>query len=182
MSGETLQPPARELEAIEAFDHALMFPSFTSQTAWELGTALRSKLLAVAPAKPAVVDISLAQGGHCLFHCVTNSGTAPDNDRWVTRKRNTVLRFSRSTWYMHNKFKGDETTFAAKYGLGPQGAVDYAIHGGGWPVRVRGVEGVVAVVVVSGLTQDMDHAVIVNTVGELLESMGVEVGDKKKED
>ena len=36
--------------------------------------------------------------------------------------------------------------------------------GGGVPIRVTGVEGVVAVVVVSGLKQDQDHGVIVEVV------------------
>lgn len=82
---------------------------------------------------------------------------------------------------MHNKLQGDEAAFAAKYALGTR-AGEYAIHGGGWPVRVRGVEGVVAVVVVSGLKQEQDHGIIVQCVSELLESMGVDVGEKRKED
>ena len=98
----------------------------------------------------------------------------------MARKRKTVLRFGVSTWYMHNKFAGDEAAFKAKHALGEQ-ATEYAIHGGGWPVRVRGVEGVVAVVVVSGLKQEQDHAVIIQAVAEMLEEMG-EAGEKKKED
>lgn len=86
-----------------------------------------------------------------------------------------------SSYSLGRKFEGDEGLFAAKFMLG-QGAGEYAIHGGGWPVRVRGVEGVVAVVVVSGLSQEMDHGVIVQTVGEMLEEMGVEGGEKRKED
>ena len=42
----------------------------------------------------------------------------------------------------------------------------YAIHGGAVPIRVQGVEGVVAVVVVSGLKQHEDHGVIVDVVRE----------------
>ena len=83
---------------------------------------------------------------------------------------------------MHNKMQGDEAGFAKKFGLGPEAAGGFAIHGGGWPVSVRGVEGVVAVVVVSGLKQDQDHGVVVMCVAELLEGMGVEVGEKRKED
>jgi uncharacterized protein (UPF0303 family) len=41
---------------------------------------------------------------------------------------------------------------------------------------------VVAVVVVSGLKQEQDHGVIVQVVGEMLEGMGVDVGEKRKED
>ncbi|KAJ9632125.1 hypothetical protein H2203_000526 [Taxawa tesnikishii (nom. ined.)] len=111
-------------------------------------------------------------------------GTTPDNVSWVHRKQNTVLRFGVSTWYMHNKFSGDEGAFARKYGLGER-AGEYAIHGGGVPIRVRGVEGVVAVVVVSGLKQEEDHMIVVQTVGDFLESLGEAVGvegEKKKED
>ena len=74
-----------------------------------------------------------------------------------------MLRWGTSTWFMHCKFNGDEKAFAEKYGLGGT-ANEYAIHGGAIPIRVTGVEGVVAVVVVSGLTQDEDHAVVVEVI------------------
>ena len=86
---------------------------------------------------------------------------------------------------MHNKFAGDEMAFAAKFGLGVN-AGDFAIHGGGWPIRVRGVEGIMAVVVVSGLQQHQDHGIIVQAVSEMLEELreelAAEMGEKKKED
>jgi uncharacterized protein (UPF0303 family) len=88
----------------------------------------------------------------------------PDNEHWVRRKRNAVLRFGCSTWFLQNKFKGDEEAFRAKYGMDAEQAAGYAIHGGGVPIRVRGVEGVVAVVVVSGLKQHEDHGVIADVV------------------
>ncbi|KAF2485554.1 hypothetical protein BDY17DRAFT_106533 [Neohortaea acidophila] len=171
--------PPQDIEEIQLLDNSLVFPAFTAQTAWALGCLLRTKLQALD--KPAIVDISLVHGNHCLFHCATQSGTSPDNDSWVERKRNTVLRWGTSTWYMSRKFMGDYKTFAEKTGLGID-AARYAIHGGGWPVRVRGVEGVVAVVVVSGLKQDQDHAIIVQTVGEMLEELSEDTGEKRKED
>ena len=60
-----------------------------------------------------------------------------------------------------------EQTFAKKYMLGEK-AGQYAIHGGGVPVRVRGVEGIVGVVVVSGLKQHEDHAVVVEGILEII--------------
>lgn len=124
-----LPPPPTDPNQIALIDDALSFPVFTAQTAWALGTLLRTKLLAFD--KPAVVDISLAHGNHCLFHTATQSGTSPDNDQWVVRKRNTVLRWACSSWYLGRKFAGDERAFADKYALGAQ-AGSYAIHGGGW--------------------------------------------------
>ena len=50
--------------------------------------------------------------------------------------------------------------FKARFQLGER-AGDYAIHGGGFPVRVLGIEGVVGAIVVSGLAQEEDHQVIV---------------------
>lgn len=51
---------------------------------------------------------------------------------------------------------------------------------------MNGVEGIVAVVVVSGLRQEQDHGIIVQTVSEMLEELREELvdemGEKKKED
>lgn len=48
-------------------------------------------------------------------------------------------------------------------------AGQYAIHGGGVPVRVEGVEGVVGVIVVSGLKQHEDHQVVIEALEEFVE-------------
>lgn len=167
MSSATLVDPPRDLESLAAIEQSLVFPSFTANTAWELGNALRFRLLDFPD--PAVINISLANSNQLLFHTVTRSGTQADNDTWVARKRETVLRWGFSSWYMHNKLGGDEAKFAAKYMLGER-AGNYAIHGGGFPVRVKGVEGIVGVIVVSGLKQEWDHQVIVETVEKYLKS------------
>ncbi|CEO60903.1 hypothetical protein PMG11_05372 [Penicillium brasilianum] len=165
------------------------FRTFTAETAWTLGTALRTRLLSLPASqrKPALISIALATATspnppHVLFQCATESGTIPDNENWVRRKRNTVLRFGMSSWAMRMKvlagLSGSESAsaveeaFLKKYALASSsgGAVadEYAIHGGGYPIRVRGVEGVVAVVVVSGLKQEDDHAVVAETIKQVI--------------
>ncbi|KAI9056036.1 hypothetical protein LZ554_000968 [Drepanopeziza brunnea f. sp. 'monogermtubi'] len=164
---ETPRPiaaPPRDLESIAYIDKSLVFEHFTTNDAWELGSALRNRLLPIPT--PVVINIALANQNQVLFHTCTHPGVMPDNDNWVTRKRKTVLRWGCSTWYMHCKFEGDEFAFRDRYGLG-NSAGEYAIHGGGVPIRVTGVEGVVAVVVVSGLKQHEDHGVIVEVIREL---------------
>ncbi|KAF7855277.1 uncharacterized protein EAF02_011536 [Botrytis sinoallii] len=156
--------PPKDLESIARIDSSLIFEHFTTSDAWVLGSALRERLL--PHPTPVVISISLSNANQVLFHCCTHSGTMPDNDSWVSRKRKTVLRWGVSTWYMWCKFEGDESAFARKYGLGNE-AGDYAIHGGGVPIRVTGVEGVVACVVVSGLKQWEDHGVIVEVIRDL---------------
>ncbi len=163
-------PPApRDLPSALALEEPLVFLSFTAITAWELGCLLRARLLHFPT--PAVISIASANSSHLLFHATTHPGTAPDNDIWVARKRATVMRWGLSTWAMRCKY-GDEAVFAAKTGLGHRSS-DYAIHGGGVPVRVRGVEGVVATVVVSGLRQEDDHMVVIEVMSEYLRSLGV---------
>ncbi|KAJ5525619.1 hypothetical protein N7513_005369 [Penicillium frequentans] len=166
------------------------FRSFTAETAWTLGNALRTRILSLPDnqRKPALISITMAtatSGGgslHTLFQSVTESGTIPDNENWVRRKRNTVLRWGVSSWTMRQKIASGlgfatsadniESAFVRKFALasGNGGAVadEYAIHGGGYPIRVRGVDGVIAVVVVSGLKQEDDHQVVAETINELV--------------
>lgn len=158
-----------QLAEIAAEEARCTFNRFTAETAWALGCMLHDRLRK-ASTKPAVINITLANSDQLLFHAATGPGTGPDNDQWVARKRRAVLRWSSSTWALHNKYKGDELAFAGKFQLGPRGG-DYAIHGGGFPVRVKGVEGVVGVIVVSGLTMQEDHEVIVEVIEEYLQKV-----------
>ncbi|KAL4955974.1 DUF967 domain protein [Aspergillus filifer] len=181
-SGPLPQPSTdpRDLTAQES-SPSTIFSVFTSSTAWALGLALRNKILSLPSThrKPALISISLGSGNptpHIVFQCATEPGTVADNDIWVSRKRNTVLRWGVSTWLMRQKMITSsgisgglelEGAFREKFALGGQ-AGEYAIHGGGFPVRVKGVDGVVGVIVVSGLRQEDDHQVIVEVVKELV--------------
>ncbi|PYI12711.1 hypothetical protein BO78DRAFT_331578 [Aspergillus sclerotiicarbonarius CBS 121057] len=167
---------------------SLLFPTFTSSTAYNLGLALRTRILSLPPTqrKPALISISLSGFSvpHIVFQCATEPGTIADNEEWVRRKRNTVMRWGVSSWLMRNKMLSSsgvgaaevEAAFVRKFALasaGGGGAADeYAIHGGAFPVRVRGVDGVVGVIVVSGLKQEDDHQVIVEVVKEFIAQGG----------
>lgn len=153
-----------QLDALRADGDSFTFSSFTVEDAWILGNLLRNRLLPFPAAT--VISIALANATQVVFQCVTGTGTMPDNEVWVARKRNTVLRWGCSTWLMHCKYAGDEAAFKAKFGMSEDVAAQYAIHGGAIPIRVQGVEGVVAVVVVSGLKQHQDHGVIVDVIKE----------------
>lgn len=159
-----------------------IFPTFTADTAWQLGNALRDRILRLPEGqrKPALVSIALSGGAplHVVFQSATESGTIPDNENWVRRKRNTVLRFGVSSWAMRQKTVSGlaagasaddvEAAFVSKYAIpsatGGSVADEYAIHGGAYPIRVRGVDGIIGVVVVSGLKQEDDHQVVAETI------------------
>lgn len=79
-----------------------------------------------------------------------------------------MLRFGWSSWAGHHLFDmGNEDKFKARFSLG-ETAGDYAIHGGGFPIRVTGVEGPIGAIVVSGLAQEEDHQVIVESLQAFL--------------
>ncbi|KAF9696913.1 hypothetical protein EKO04_004644 [Ascochyta lentis] len=164
-----LSEAPRDTTAIAAQETTCTLPTWTSNTAFELGVALRTRLLTFD--NPCVINIStISSPPHVLFHAVTHSNTTLDNEFWVARKRNAVVRWGCSTWLLQNRFQGDEEGFRVKMGLGDK-AGEYAIHGGGVPVFVKGVEGVVAVVVVSGLKQWDDHQVVVEELAALRERL-----------
>lgn len=169
MSSEYVAPARAptDLDAIRAQDASNSLPAWNSSIAFQLGTALRTRLLTFPKDKPCVIDIStLTTPAHVLFRAVSHSGTLVDNESWVARKRQSVIRWGRSSWWLHVYFKGDEKAFADKMALGER-AGEYAIHGGAVPVFVDNVDQPVAIVVVSGLKQEDDHMVVVEELSKL---------------
>ncbi|KAL6887200.1 hypothetical protein HDV57DRAFT_351267 [Trichoderma longibrachiatum] len=159
-----------ELQALVDADvgaEGFTLSSFTADDAVELGNLLYARLLPFTrQGRAALISISNGAGSQTLYQVATGAGVTPDNESWVRRKRAAVLRFGVSSWYLGQKYAGNEAAFAAKFGLGPSEAGEYAIHGGAVPIRVQGVAGVVAVVVVSGLKQFEDHGVIAEVIRE----------------
>lgn len=170
--------PPSQADAILRIQTSLIAPHFTAADAWDIGCALRQRLL-YSP-KPCVISISLSTS-QPLFFCTSGNAESPtpapgsntqlDNASWVARKSKTVLRFGVPSYYMNIRFAGDELKFRNTFGMGAEEAGAYAIHGGAVPIKVKGVEGVVAVVVVSGLKQDEDHGVVVEVLGEWLKGL-----------
>lgn len=62
-----------------------------------------------------------------------------------------------------------EAAFVKRFVTDP---AEYVLSGGGFPIRVRGVEGPVAVATVSGLFMEHDHQVIVEAIEELIQQGG----------
>jgi uncharacterized protein (UPF0303 family) len=174
---EAISPPPIDLGKLLALEASLLFRTFTSDTAFMLGTHLRNRLRVLTPL-PAVVNITLANSQQLLFHACTHPGTPPDYDNCVARKRRTVLRWAHSSYFLGRAFKGDERVFAEEYGLGAESG-EYTIQGGAVPVRVCGVEGIVAVVVVTGLSEEENHMVAVEGMEDCIREMQI-AGPLKK--
>lgn len=149
-------PPSDELLAQE---ERLVFPAFTHDDAWTLGSALVE--LARERALPVAIDIR--RGDQQLFHHA-RPGTSPDNASWIERKTNVVRRFGHSSLLVGQRHRERGTTFEDATGL-PRDT--YAAHGGAFPITVAGA-GIVGTVTVSGLPQVEDHQLVVEAVERFL--------------
>ncbi|KAF2490161.1 hypothetical protein BU16DRAFT_530753 [Lophium mytilinum] len=152
-------------------EEGLQFSSFTSDDAWAICSELRDLIKKLRTKGPAIIDITL-ENSHLLARAIT-SGTVPDADVWVTRKRNTVLRLGHSTL---SSFRADDS---ATYEIG-QRRQEYATASGGFPIRVRGVEGIIGVIVVHGPARFPNHQIIVEVVEAYLWDRATERADAGK--
>jgi uncharacterized protein (UPF0303 family) len=143
------------LAELTAQEEELQFSSFTTDDAWDLGSALVAR--ARGENLPVAVDIT--RNRHRLFHAALR-GATPDNDSWIRRKTRVVNRFGHSSLYVGESARAAGTTFEEKFGLDPQ---RYAAHGGAFPILIRSV-GPIGVVVVSGLAQVEDHRMVVDAL------------------
>ncbi len=153
---------ADAVAAIEAELDELQLGRFTNDDAHRLGLLL----LGWAKERDLAVAIDVTRGTQTVFHAATE-GTSADNDDWLRRKTRAVQRFGVPSLLiglrprLAGKHIEDEPWFDERR---------YAAHGGCFPVLVRGV-GMVATVAVSGLTQEEDHALVVEGLRALAEDL-----------
>ncbi|MEA4929057.1 MAG: heme-degrading domain-containing protein [Candidatus Limiplasma sp.] len=148
----------RMLERIQAQEELLQFETFTFADGWQLGLTIREQVL--AHGGDAAVDVTV--GGVQLFRCAVGN-PAPNNSRWIRRKQNTVLEQGKSSLRVAQEMALSGRTLE-EFGLT---ASEFALSGGGFPIRVRGM-GVIGVATVSGLPQTHDHQMVVNAMAAAL--------------
>lgn len=143
------------LTELLAKEETLTLRQFTNQDALRAGQyvidrALREQLS---------VAVELKRNGQRLFYAALD-GTAPDQEEWIRRKSNVVLRHGHSSLYMRLYNESKNRSYHTMYAVDP---ADYADAGGSFPVRVAGV-GVVGTITVSGLSQEADHQLAVDAL------------------
>jgi uncharacterized protein (UPF0303 family) len=148
----------QDIERMAEQERRLCFARFDNDTAWELGTRIRtlceSRSLALA------FEVRLMRET-VFFYAM--QGTSAENADWVRRKRNTVELIQSSSYAVGRALELEGFSLEQKMGLPLR---DYAAHGGGFPIRVDGV-GCVGVVTVSGAPEREDHAIVVTVLAEM---------------
>ncbi len=140
-------------------EQELQFKQFDEQKAWEIGSKLRAR--AIQDHLPITVDIT--RGAHQLFHA-SQPGTSADNDEWIKRKVRLVYRFGHSSFYMGQLLKQMGKSIEEAFLISES---DFAPHGGSFPVIIKGT-GMVGTITVSGLPQEEDHKLVVETIRAFL--------------
>lgn len=137
----------------------LQFVGFNESTAWRLG----SQMVEFAIREQYPISIDIRRGEHQIFH-YSMPGTSPDNDEWIKRKVRLVNRFGHSSYFMGMLLKSKSKRIEESY-LIPES--EYAAHGGCFPILVKGT-GMVGTITVSGLPQEEDHRIVVQSIRDFL--------------
>ena len=153
-------PETDDIARILAQEAALQFASFNEADAFALGSRIRD--LAMSRGQGVFIDIRLWD--RVLFtHAM--AGTTSDNEAWVRRKVNVVRRFHSSSYRKGLELKRDGKVLNEAVGCNP---IDYAAHGGGFPIRLKGGP-IIGCVTVSNLPQREDHKLAVEAIARHLE-------------
>ena len=137
----------------------LQFARFNESTAWQLGT----QMMEHAMRENLSVTIDITRGQQQLFHA-SMPGTAADNDEWIKRKVRLVNRFGHSSFYMGQLLKHKGKTIEQSYLISES---EFAAHGGCFPILIKGT-GMVGTITVSGLPQEEDHKLVVESIREFI--------------
>jgi uncharacterized protein (UPF0303 family) len=146
-------PTPDEILAQEA---RLRLPAWSTEDAIALG----QWILAAAEAREQAIVVEVWLGSRLVFR-TAREGTNETNDQYVGGKRRVVERFGHASFYERQRHLAAGTTFEAATGLTFR---EYAPHGGGFPLLAAGEDAPVGVVIVSGLPQQVDHALIVEAL------------------
>ena len=142
------------IDTLEQQERELVFSSFDHTDAWRLGT----RITEIARGAGHRVGIDIRRPGLVLFRAAL-PGITPDQESWIARKAAVVLRMESSSALVDARMSAAGVDPVAVGWLG----ADYAVTGGSFPVRVRGV-GVVAAATASGLSSMDDHDLIVEGI------------------
>lgn len=147
--------PERSSQQVHDEVTSLEREGFTLDDAVRLG--LHATALAREAALPIIIEVH--HGDRVAFKAAL-PGSIPDSDHWIVRKSRVVRRWQAATLEMRLRAIEGGTTFSEQW-LVPE--TEYAAHGGGVPILVRGV-GMVGGIYASGMPQLEDHDFLIRAL------------------
>lgn len=150
----------QELRILEQQEEQLQFDKFDHDEAYKLGTFM----VEYAKKHNVTIAVSICLANGYVVYQYGPEGTGLMNQRWMRRKFNTVWNWGQSSLrsaYMLEEM-GEDLNFHTLE------AKDFALCGGGFPIRVKNCTGVVGAVLSSNLYHVADHEFIVDCLKEYL--------------
>jgi uncharacterized protein (UPF0303 family) len=144
-------------------EQILTLPLLDLAGALEIGEIAKS--LGVARNLPIATEVRL--GDWIIYH-VSLPGSTPENDWWISRKAKVVMLKHHSTMYERVSAEERGVDWHKENNLLDE---THAIHGGGLPLITIG-DGLVGVLLISGLPQVEDHLLGVEVLTEFLARKG----------
>ena len=141
----------------------LELDSFSLADAIELGDL--AKNIGRARGLPIAIDIRLDDW--IVYH-VSLPGSTPENDSWISRKARVVMLKQHSTMYERVSAEERGVDWHKENNLLDE---THAIHGGGLPLITKS-DGLVGVLLISGLPQVEDHLLGIEVLTEFLARKG----------
>lgn len=157
------EPRESDIAKVIRQEELLVFKTFDEDDAWRLGNLMRAE--ANNYSQGVVIDIR--RGEEILFFTAM-PGTTAENSNWARRKRNLVNLTHTSSYLTGLQIKFQT---AAEF-VQNLNEVDYAWHGGCFPIRLES-QGVIGTATVSGLPQREDHKLVSDVIADYL---GVDLG------
>lgn len=136
------------IAALEKQERELILDRFDELDAYALGESIRSAALQ----RNAPVTIEIRTATRCLYFAAL-PGSAPDNQKWGYLKAETVFQRHQSSMLAGLQLEAEGRSQYPDAILPPD---EYVLHGGAFPIRVKGV-GLIAAVGISGLPSIEDH-------------------------
>ncbi|MCH4886153.1 hypothetical protein EZV73_01170 [Acidaminobacter sp. JC074] len=131
-------------------EELISFKTFNMKKIYEIGNAIALK--AIEENLKLCVDIYSC--GKICYH-FSSDKCSLDNINWLRRKRNSVLHFHNSTYFLDKKLNGDASLLPSKYGLSIK---DYCIVAGAYPIFLD--THFLGAIAVSGMAPEDDHQII----------------------
>ena len=150
-----------DLEILKKQEERFQFEHFTNEDIWKLGKWMTEESL--RQELPIAISIRLFSGVIAFqYFC---KGSKLNNETWMKRKELTVREMEMSSLRMCMEFEAAGKTMEDKL----MDRYTYACCGGGFPIRIRNV-GVIGAIIVSGLPHKDDHAFIIRCLEGFFQS------------
>lgn len=147
------------IAALQQQERELILDTFDELDAHALGESIRTA--ALARHDPVTIEIRTATR---RLYFAALPGSAPDNEKWAYLKAETVFQRHQSSMLAGVQLEAEGRS---QYPDAILPFDDFVVHGGAFPIRVRGV-GVVATVGISGLPSLEDHELSTNAIAKML--------------